>query len=306
MKHIVMYSGGVGSWVAARRVAAQHGTDNLTLLFTDTLIEDADLYRFLIEGAANVLRRASAPGMEGLLRRAADTPPSDDAHIEARKVHLSALRRDTAVALPGLVWIADGRTPWELFAERRFLGNNRVGICSMVLKRNTADAWMAAHCNPATTICYVGIDWTEEHRFTRLAERNAKSGWTYMAPLCSAPYIDKYMMLEELSRQGIVTPRLYRLNFSHNNCGGGCVKAGAGHFAHLLAALPDVYAEWENREGAMRAVLGDVAILRERSGGTSKPLPLVQLRRRIEAGRQPDMLEIGGCGCFSDDSEASP
>jgi hypothetical protein len=39
---IVMFSGGIGSWAAAKRVAERHGTDNLTLLFTDTLIEDGD------------------------------------------------------------------------------------------------------------------------------------------------------------------------------------------------------------------------------------------------------------------------
>lgn len=32
MKHIVMYSGGVGSWAAAKRVAEKHGTENLILL----------------------------------------------------------------------------------------------------------------------------------------------------------------------------------------------------------------------------------------------------------------------------------
>lgn len=42
MKHVVMFSGGIGSWAAAKRVAAEHGTADLTLLFTDTLIEDAD------------------------------------------------------------------------------------------------------------------------------------------------------------------------------------------------------------------------------------------------------------------------
>ena len=41
-----MFSGGVGSWAAAKRVADAHGTDNLTLLFTDTLIEDADIHEW--------------------------------------------------------------------------------------------------------------------------------------------------------------------------------------------------------------------------------------------------------------------
>jgi 3'-phosphoadenosine 5'-phosphosulfate sulfotransferase (PAPS reductase)/FAD synthetase len=54
MRHVVFFSGGVGSWAAGKRIAAQYGTDGLTLLFTDTRIEDPDLYRFLDDAAANV------------------------------------------------------------------------------------------------------------------------------------------------------------------------------------------------------------------------------------------------------------
>jgi 3'-phosphoadenosine 5'-phosphosulfate sulfotransferase (PAPS reductase)/FAD synthetase len=49
-----MFSGGVGSWAAAKRVAETHGTSDLTLLFTDTRMEDEDLYRFIDQAAANV------------------------------------------------------------------------------------------------------------------------------------------------------------------------------------------------------------------------------------------------------------
>lgn len=54
MRHVVMFSGGIGSWAAAKRVAAREGTERLTLLFTDTRSEDEDLYRFIDEAAANV------------------------------------------------------------------------------------------------------------------------------------------------------------------------------------------------------------------------------------------------------------
>lgn len=54
MTNVVMFSGGVGSWAAARRVADVHGTEGMVLLFADTLTEDQDLYRFLDEAAADV------------------------------------------------------------------------------------------------------------------------------------------------------------------------------------------------------------------------------------------------------------
>ena len=43
IKHLVMFSGGVGSWAAAKRVVERHGTEGVVLLFADTLIEDEDL-----------------------------------------------------------------------------------------------------------------------------------------------------------------------------------------------------------------------------------------------------------------------
>ena len=99
---------------------------------------------------------------------------------------------------------------------------------------------------------------------------------------------------------GIKAPRLYKLGFAHNNCGGGCVKAGQGHFGHLLKVLPDVYADWERNEEALREDLGDVAILRDRTGGTTGPLTLRVLRERIEEGQPYDLWEVGGCACFDE------
>ncbi len=46
-EHVVSFSGGLGSFMAAKRVIDKHGVDATTLLFTDTLTEDEDLYRFL-------------------------------------------------------------------------------------------------------------------------------------------------------------------------------------------------------------------------------------------------------------------
>lgn len=258
MKHVVMFSGGIGSWAAAKRVVEQHGPDDVTLLFTDTSMEDADLYRFL-----------------------------SDASIGLR--------------VP-VTRIAEGRTPWQVFFDSRFMGNSRVDPCSRVLKRELSEDWLVANCDPADTTVYVGIDWTEEHRFTALAARWAVKGWTYRAPLCEPPLVTKAAMFRELGAAGIEPPRLYKLGFSHNNCGGFCIKAGHGHFALLLRTLPDRYLHHEEQEQALRAHLGkDVSILADRTGdGVKKPLTLRDFRERIEMGHQPDLFDIGGCGCFVD------
>jgi hypothetical protein len=253
--HVVMFSGGIGSWAAAKRVAERHGTDDLTLLFTDTLIEDEDLYRFLVEAAANV-------GGE-------------------------------------LVRIAEGRDPWQVFRDVKFLGGTRGDPCSRILKREMSDEWLTANCDPSDTTIHVGIDWTEEHRYTRLAARRAAAGWRYEAPLCSPPYLTKRDMLRQAHQEGLVPPRSYEQGFVHSNCGGFCVKAGTAHFANLLRVMPERYAYHEAQEEAIQPLLaGPQTILRDRAGGDTKPLSLKALRLRIEAGWQPDLFDVGGCGCF--------
>lgn len=255
VQHVVMFSGGIGSWAAAKRVASRVGLANLTLLFTDTRSEDADTYRFLRDAAANV----GAP----------------------------------------LVTIADGRTIWEVFRDVRFLGNSRADPCSQILKRQLADRWLVEHHDPTNTIAYVGIDWTESHRYVRLHQR--KLPWRYEAPLCEPPFLSKNDLHDWARREGLVMQRLYRLGMPHANCGGGCVKAGIGHFARLLRADPERYHQWERQEAALRDELGDVSILRDRTGTATTPLTLRALRERIEGGGQVDMFAIGGCGCFVDE-----
>jgi hypothetical protein len=64
-------------------------------------------------------------------------PPLDD--MRKRKAHLEVLRREVTIAIPGLVWIADGRHPWEVYRDEKFIGNSLVDPCSRILKREIND-----------------------------------------------------------------------------------------------------------------------------------------------------------------------
>lgn len=302
MRHVATFSGGVGSWASARRVAARHGRENLTLLFTDTLLEDTDLYRFLIEAACNVM---SVPAPLDLVR-AASALPEFHKDEDGRVAALADLRSRCAEQLPFLAWIAEGRDPWTVFFAERLLGNSRFDPCSKILKRRAIDHFLAASGSSSNTIVYIGIDWSEKHRYERLRDRRAADGWRYEAPLCEPPYVSKIDVFAALRLHGIRRPRLYGFGLTHNNCGGGCVKAGQGHWVQVYHALPAVYAWWEAKEQAIRAYLGKpVSILTDRSGdGRKKPLTLRDLRDRIEANAQLDLFDVGGCGCFTDESEA--
>ena len=52
--HLINFSGGAGSWMAARRVAERHGTDDLVLLTADTGSEGDDWHEFVMAAAADV------------------------------------------------------------------------------------------------------------------------------------------------------------------------------------------------------------------------------------------------------------
>lgn len=251
MKRVVSFSGGVGSYCAARRVIQEHGRDDVVLLFADTLVEDEDLYRFVYQGAFSL----------GC----------------------------------ALTVIKDGRTPWQVMWDERMIGNSSIDPCSKILKRHLLDKWRNENCVLEDTICYIGIDWTESHRIETIRER--VKPWKYEAPLCNPPYLSKQEMLLSLKKDGIKPPRLYEMGFSHNNCGGACIKAGQAQWALLYRTFPDRYLQIEEWEEEMRKRVGDHAILRDRSGGGDRPLPLRIFRKRLEAKEAFDTQEWGGCGC---------
>ncbi len=121
--------------------------------------------------------------------------------------------------------------------------------------------------------------------------------------MCNAPYVMKDHIFERLKEEGIRPPRLYGMGFPHNNYGGFCIKAGQGQFKLLLEKMPKRFAYHEAKEQEILTFLGrdDISILRDRRGGTSKPMTLRMLRERIEQGcPDVDPLDLGGCGCGID------
>lgn len=253
MHHIVMYSGGLGSWATAMRVAERHGTKDMTLLFTDTLTEDEDLYRFL-----------------------------DDS--------------SSLIGLP-ITRIADGRDIWQVFEDVRYMGNSRIDPCSRVLKREISRRWVEEHFAPGDAMIYVGIDWSESHRMEKI--RKQWSPYEVVAPLTDRPYLDRSGILSQLKGLGVRPPRLYELGFSHNNCGGFCVKAGQAQFFRLLETMPDRYAEHEAAQERLFAKIGRYPFLRRQENGKTIYESLQDFRERIEAGNSIDPFDWGGCGCFA-------
>lgn len=183
------------------------------------------------------------------------------------------------------------------------IANTRADICSRKLKRDIARKFISELFPDGEGVTlYFGIDHSERRRVGAI-----EANWNPLRvvfPLCDPPYMTKTEMIQECERDGIDPPVIYDEGFPHNNCNGFCVKAGHAHFAHLLRTRPGVFMENANHEQDFRERTGkDVAILRDRRGGTTKPLPMLEFKRRIEAGEMEfDRNDWGkGCQCFTTD-----
>ena len=199
--------------------------------------------------------------------------------------------------------IADGRTPWEVFRDERFLGNSRVDPCSKILKRNLADQWVASRYHPDACIRLVGMDFCQREKL-RLETLQARSApYQVDAPLFWSPPLDKDMAKLLAMKHGLRIPRLYELGATHNNCGMACVKAGQEQWALLYRTMPERYAYHMAKEEELRQYLGkDVSILRDRRGGKSRPLTLRMFADRLENSPELPMFKDDSqesCDCFA-------
>jgi hypothetical protein len=315
-----MFSAGQGSYRTAKIDRALHPQVEHGLLFTDVLYEDADAYRFLIEAAADVYDRPPP----NWLPHAEDFPDyrvdesvriEDYAGNPEWRAFLQQLRERTAEVIPELVWIVEGRDPWEVFRDERMLGNTRRDPCSKFGKREILDRWRKEHCSP-DDVFLVGIGDHEKERFygdpakgtAGIRARHASKGWKVEAPLIALDEHPNwrdlppgtmalaYLPLEEL---GMRPPRLYAKGYMHNNCGGFCVKAGMAHWQNRYRVDPERFAYDAMMEQKIRAFLNkNVSILRDRRGGKTKPMTLDTFAARGSGPTIEYLPGESGCGCM--------
>jgi 3'-phosphoadenosine 5'-phosphosulfate sulfotransferase (PAPS reductase)/FAD synthetase len=198
-----------------------------------------------------------------------------------------------------LIILRTGKTPWDVYEEKRWIGNTRTAHCSEVLKTIPVRQFLDKFAKPDDPLV-LGMNFGELDRIDR-----ARSKWSprpVKSLLCDYGWGD-FTIREAFSLIGIEIPRLYKMGFPHNNCGGFCCKAGLKQFATLLDHMPDRFAEHETRmENTMQAIGGTAKpFLRKTSNGETNYLTLREFREGYEVGDiKPGTYDYGGCGCFTE------
>lgn len=115
-----------------------------------------------------------------------------------------------------IIHLKDGRTPWDVFIDRKWIGNSRTAHCSTELKTKPVMAWLEENADPSDPLV-LGMDMSEIDRIER-----AQENW---APRPVISLLNEFHVWRPeydliLNRYGIRKPRLYGQGYEHNNCGG--------------------------------------------------------------------------------------
>jgi len=197
------------------------------------------------------------------------------------------------------VHLKDGRDPWQVFSDRKYMGNTRLAHCTLHLKGDVFKDWLLKSYPSDKCVLYLGFGIGERHRLAT-AQKNWEP-YTVKAPLLEPPYTSRAEILNILEQLDIEIPRLYKLGFSHNNCGGFCVKAGTNQFKLLLDKLPDVYKYHEDKQEELKKSLATFKpFLRINVDKKTYYLTLKEFRELVESGKPFKPTSDSGCGCFTD------
>lgn len=174
---------------------------------------------------------------------------------------------------------SDGRSPEDLFYDQHAIANNRMPFCSRILKAERLQKF----CQDGDTLIF-GIGCTERQRQSRLHQVYSNLGKVLLLrfPLMEQFHEDeKEQEKKEIDRffvqAGIKIPELYGKGFLHNNCAGGCVRAGKKQWKLLYDTFPEIYLDRERVENEVSAYFGKrMTIFKDES--------LEEFRKRIESG----------------------
>ena len=272
---LVNVSGGVGSCVAWQRCIEWYGADRVTAVFCDTRTESEETYKFL-----------------------------EDVERQLGALTVLWTNRDTwEISAGGLDSDrSNGADIRDVFFKHRMTKTPKGGCkASMILKRLPLDKFFIAGDYQGQA---VGFMPDEIDRVLRLNEAKeacfaAAGGGEIIYPCICRPGISRCDAITEVESWGIRVPKSYKDGFDHNNCLRlGCILMGNEQWVGFLETHPDRYAEAEDWSEKFREETG-FAMCKDRRGGVTKPLTLVQIREEVASGERFEETWRSTCGCMT-------
>lgn len=181
--------------------------------------------------------------------------------------------------------LCEGRTPYEVSRAERVIPNSLLAPCSFRLKVDLFKAWLKTLPDQEITI-HIGFDFTEMERMDRSRKGYAEMGYQVDFPLEWKPIEFRPYSKVVKDDWGIEPPRMYRMGYTHANCGGRCCKQGQGDWIRTLINFPERFSEIEQWEQEMRKISekhSKRSILKRMNGKNTEALTLEQLRLEYEA-----------------------
>lgn len=217
MKHLVSVGGGFSSTIELPlEVIRRYGADNVHLFIACLKGESSDLWKLVNE----------CERLTGL-------------HVHRLTYAPSGFLLDA----PEYQWWSI----WDVFNSVGRMGSSLADPCSRLLKRETIKKYLLQTFDLSQSVLHVGITSDEIDRALAIRKNWGAIGLRVDMDLadCPASGLSSY----ERSMQMLGwSPVLYERGFSHNNCGGFCVKAGHSEMGRLLYYDPALYDYHETNE----------------------------------------------------------
>lgn len=195
--------------------------------------------------------------------------------------------------------LCEGRTPYEVSHAQHVIPNSLLAPCTNRLKIEPFRAYLQDNFAGQDVTIHIGYDFSEMHRCEPTRAAYAKYGWSVDFPMLWTPI--EFRPYSEIIRSwGIEPPRMYAMGYSHANCGGVCVKQGAGDWIKTLINFPDRFAQAEEWECEMRKNPTNAAytILKRTRGGKIENLTLEQLRIEYQHDQKGALLLASDFMCI--------
>lgn len=189
-----------------------------------------------------------------------------------------------------IIHLAEGRNPYEVSNNHHLIPNSRVAPCTFELKIQLFRKYLQS-LDGETTV-YIGYDFSELHRCEPTRKNYESLGYKVDFPLLWKPIETRRYTDVFKSDYGIEPPQMYRLGYTHANCGGRCVKQGQGDWIRTLINFPERFAAIESWESEMRKnpVNANYALLKSQTLEGKRALPLTELRERYEREHNDPVL----------------